>query len=87
MSRSAAGDKFILQNTTRSKKNIFAANASGVAIPGTKRHWTGAKMLKDFLALVGAYTIARWLYSIWLLFRDDRTGNSGRYRHWEDGDD
>jgi hypothetical protein len=41
----------------------------------------------NFLALIGAYTIARWLYSIWFLFRDDRTGNSGRYKMWDQEDD
>lgn len=36
------------------------------------------------LAIVGGYTVAGTLLTIVAYFRGDRTGNSGRHKHWSD---
>jgi len=43
-------------------------------------------MIKDALALIGAYAVVRLVVRIVNFIRSDRTGNSGRYRHWEEED-
>lgn len=44
-------------------------------------------MIRDALALIGAYAVGCWLRDIYVLLTSDRTGNSGRYKHWEEDDD
>lgn len=43
-------------------------------------------VLKTLCIVVGAYTITGVLLTIWQYFWGDRSGNSGRYKHWEDED-
>lgn len=35
----------------------------------------------DLLALIGAFTVGRWLYRTYKLLFESRDGNSGRYGH------
>lgn len=43
-------------------------------------------MIRDVLTAIGVYTVGMCLVRIVLALMGDRTGNSGRYRHWEDGE-
>lgn len=42
--------------------------------------------LKTLCAVIGAYTIVGTVLTILQFFIGDRSGNSGRHKHWEDGD-
>jgi len=44
-------------------------------------------MIVHLFTAVGVYTVGMCLVRIVLALMGDRTGNSGRYRHWEDGDE
>ena len=43
--------------------------------------------IKTLLAVVGSYTVVSVVLSVWQYFRGNRTGNSGRFKHWSDEDD
>jgi len=43
--------------------------------------------MKNILMAVGVYTLVMCLVRIMLALMGDRTGNSGRYKHWEEDDD
>lgn len=43
--------------------------------------------MKTFLMMVGVYTLVMCAVRIILALTGDRTGNSGRYKHWEEEDD
>lgn len=43
-------------------------------------------MIRDVLTAIGVYTVGMCFVRIVLALMGDRTGNSGRYRHWEDGE-
>jgi hypothetical protein len=43
-------------------------------------------MIIYILAAIGAHTVAKWVIGIVRALIGDRTGNSGRYKHWEDGE-
>lgn len=44
-------------------------------------------MLKTIVMVAGAYTLGMCVVRIVLALMGDRTGNSGRYKHWEQEDD
>ena len=44
-------------------------------------------MIKTIIEVVGVYTLVMCLVRIVLALMGDRTGNSGRYKHWEEDDD
>jgi hypothetical protein len=44
-------------------------------------------MVKNILMFVGGYTLVMCAVRIVLALMGDRTGNSGRYKHWEDEDE
>ena len=44
-------------------------------------------MIKNILTAIGVYTLGMCVVRIVLALTGDRTGNSGRYKHWEDEDD
>lgn len=43
--------------------------------------------LKAILAVIGGYTVVGLVASAWQFFRGDRSGNSGRFRHWSEDDE
>lgn len=38
------------------------------------------------LAILGGITLMTTLLSAWTCFRGDRSGNSGRFKHWSEED-
>jgi hypothetical protein len=38
----------------------------------------------DLLALIGLYTVLKNGLKVYLFMMADRSGNSGRYKHWRD---
>jgi len=44
-------------------------------------------MIKHIIMFVGVYTLVMCFVRIVLALMGDRTGNSGRYKHWEDEDE
>ena len=44
-------------------------------------------MIKDILMFVGGYTLVMCAVRIVLALMGDRTGNSGRYKPWDQEDD
>ena len=43
-------------------------------------------MIVKILTGIGVYTLGMCVVRIVLTLMGDRTGNSGRYKHWEDED-
>lgn len=44
-------------------------------------------MIIHVLTAIGVYALGMFVVRIVLALMGDRTGNSGRYKHWEDEDD
>jgi len=44
-------------------------------------------MIKNIVLAVGVYTLVMCAVRIVMALMGDRTGNSGRYKHWENDDD
>ena len=44
-------------------------------------------MIKHIIMFVGVYTIGMFVVRIVLALMGDRTGNSGRYKRWDEEDD
>lgn len=44
-------------------------------------------MIRIIIEVVGVYTLVMCFVRIVLALMGDRTGNSGRYKHWEEDDD
>jgi hypothetical protein len=44
-------------------------------------------MIKDILLAIGVYTVGMCFVRIVLAFMGDRTGNSGRYKKWDQEDE
>jgi hypothetical protein len=47
----------------------------------------GRRVIKTIIEVVGVYTLVMCFVRIVLALMGDRTGNSGRYKHWEEDDD
>jgi len=47
----------------------------------------GVVMIKDILTAIGVYTVGMCLVRIVLALMGDRSGNSGRYKRWDEEDD
>lgn len=44
-------------------------------------------MIKNILTAIGVYTLGMCVVRIVLALMGDRTGNSGRYKRWDEEDD
>ncbi len=45
------------------------------------------RMIKNIIMFVGVYTLGMCVVKIVLALMGDRTGNSGRYKRWDEEDD